>query len=74
MIPLCSAYAISCLRRHGFIMGWRLAISRIKPCKPPYGGQGSTSQTINYSAPHRGAILYSKTELIVAEMRGWERI
>ncbi|WP_418612183.1 membrane protein insertion efficiency factor YidD [Klebsiella pasteurii] len=37
--PSCSSYAISCLRRHGFIRGWRLAISRIKRCKPPYGGK-----------------------------------
>ncbi|HDN2672614.1 TPA: membrane protein insertion efficiency factor YidD [Klebsiella michiganensis] len=37
--PSCSAYAIACLRRHGFIQGWGLAISRIKRCKPPYGGR-----------------------------------
>ncbi|MEX7549046.1 hypothetical protein AB7C22_25890 [Klebsiella pneumoniae] len=30
---------MSCLRRHGFIRGWRLAISRIKRCKPPNGGR-----------------------------------
>ncbi|MTH46987.1 membrane protein insertion efficiency factor YidD [Escherichia alba] len=37
--PSCSAYAISCLRRYGFVRGWRLALSRIRRCRPPYGGR-----------------------------------
>ncbi|MBP2846324.1 membrane protein insertion efficiency factor YidD [Dickeya oryzae] len=37
--PTCSAYAISVIRRHGFLKGWKLALERISRCRPPHGGR-----------------------------------
>ncbi|WP_380177488.1 membrane protein insertion efficiency factor YidD [Kalamiella sp. sgz302252] len=36
--PSCSAYSLVCIKRFGFIQGWKLAIARLKKCRPPNGG------------------------------------
>ncbi|MGP9436027.1 membrane protein insertion efficiency factor YidD [Ewingella sp. AOP8-B2-18] len=36
--PSCSKYTLICLKRFGFIKGWRLGLSRILRCKYPNGG------------------------------------
>ncbi|WP_417883553.1 membrane protein insertion efficiency factor YidD [Vibrio rumoiensis] len=36
--PTCSEYAILCLKKYGFIKGWKMAFNRIGRCKQPNGG------------------------------------
>jgi hypothetical protein len=51
--------------------GWQyLELSDVSP----HTVAGIYLPKIKYSAPHRGAILYGKAELIVAVMRGWKCI
>ncbi|WOD28737.1 membrane protein insertion efficiency factor YidD [Alloalcanivorax xenomutans] len=37
--PTCSEYAILVLKKYGFFKGWKLTVSRLVRCKPPYGGE-----------------------------------
>ncbi|OSM99575.1 hypothetical protein AU490_00770 [Lonsdalea populi] len=35
--PSCSTYALVSIRRFGALSGWKLAIARLRRCRPPNG-------------------------------------
>lgn len=37
--PSCSNYAILAIEKHGFILGWKMAIKRINKCEFPNSGE-----------------------------------